>query len=53
MNKLSGQISRLVICGNSVHENEKSNEVMRASYRTAATNKIVYADLDESYDRFE
>jgi len=53
MNLLASQVTRLIICGDSVRENSKADEVHRGSYRTAETNKEVYADIGETYERFE
>jgi len=50
---LSAKIERLVICGDSVNEHEKSDIVNRGSYRTQTENKIVYDALNDNYDRFE
>ena len=39
MNQLAAQVTRLVICGDSVREHKDSDEVHRGSYRTQKTNK--------------
>ena len=53
MNKLAAQITRLVICGDSVRENVDMDEVHRGSYRTQKINTRVYADIGNTYERFE
>lgn len=40
MNQLAAQVTRLVICGDSVREHAESDEVQRGSYRTKATNEL-------------
>ena len=52
-NKLSAQIRRLIICGNSTFENKDSNLVQRGAYRTQDLNKQVYEEIDSVQDRFE
>lgn len=39
-NELSARVSRLIICGDSVRENENTNEVQRGSYRQQKINKV-------------
>lgn len=53
MKQLSGQIERVVICGNSMTQHDKVDEVLRGSYRTQELNKEVYSSIQASIDRFE
>ena len=51
--RLSSQISRLVIAGDSIIQPNKIDEVLRGSYRTMKLNNEVYKTIDEVLESME
>jgi DNA polymerase delta subunit 2 len=51
--RLSQQITRAILCGNSTIQPDKADEVLRGSYRTQELNKTVYSTIDKVLDQFE
>eukprot|EP00347_Sterkiella_histriomuscorum_P004668 403359564 len=51
--KLASQISRVVICGNSIVQPEDTDQVLRGSYRVQNLNQRVYKTISDVLDTFE